>query len=779
MDRFKDKPGGDLSLWVLDHHKVWKWVQDFIENNIKKWLVRWMVQPGVIYLGSSDDALKNTTTVKNGANIDLTVEAGAAITELGDMVILASQTVYPITWPGAPVTRYFYLKRVAVDDTDTTYDITRVPSSMADINVHEMDSFTAHLDAAWPSSGADDDIVRIAQIDIDGGEVITITDARVQTRPFFLNATAIDWINDNQGLTKDGTAETDFTVNGVSVLTESAIPEVPLDFRIWDINPDHNSKGGTCSKITFKWNFNGLLGQHEVPDGTDTIRIDLFVAGTDLEMDVAANELAGFKLYSLDFISGDNTYIIISNLATAGGETVITLESAYADETITVTNPGKVIDDADEIQIKRTLYVSGSEIVRSVKATHLDNVIVLEQRWEVLLPLGSSWVLRIRAKKGERYSAWATMAAGDYDPDHAAGGQAPVSYASPFLNSLPLLDEAGFPGSLTPITTPFGFTLQADGWDDGATEDGTLHMFEYIYTTQSTIVWTDYTNARHVFSASKSIDVVASSFATYQVGVRPLQNKQVVGTPVEDTVRSGTGGQLPQDQLLLDSRIAIYTFDGTIASYAAPWVTITDLTTINTPSGQTSTKVEDIAEILGYVNSTRAKQCILKDSAGEEFWIVSGKPGTSSEVKFKLKNISGDSSTPQTGVFEINTTKLGRRIGSADGLPVEYDLTKVFLHVKDIEGATVGSPAVVRIYQDAGGGESNADSITQYNDDSKKTGDINVKLQSSVGALNLAVDLFDVTGSPNNDASVYGRVKVYAIPTLTRDKLIAEVISAL
>jgi hypothetical protein len=49
---------------------------------------------------------------------------------------------------------------------------------------------------------------------------------------------------------------------------------------------------------------------------------------------------------------------------------------------------------------------------------------------------------------------------GSYDPDHAAGGQASVTYQSPYQHKLPFLDNTG---SISLTSTNYGFNIDITG----------------------------------------------------------------------------------------------------------------------------------------------------------------------------------------------------------------------------------------------------------------------------------------------------------------------------
>jgi len=65
---------------------------------------------------------------------------------------------------------------------------------------------------------------------------------------------------------------------------------------------------------------------------------------------------------------------------------------------------------------------------------------------------------------------------------------------------------------------------------------------------------------QRIVSDTRRVKIVSDRPTNYSVAVRPLQNKQPVGSPIISTVVSGGGGVSPQEQDLFDGEITMETY---------------------------------------------------------------------------------------------------------------------------------------------------------------------------------------------------------------------------
>lgn len=784
MDRVKTKtPGSDNSQWVFNTNKVLKWIQDFFELNFKKFLNRFFIQSGVFFYGTQD-RLKLTGAAVNGSKIDLTINAGSGITSDGDMIVLPNQIVnsdHDIQ--GNSTTYYVWLHHVIVDDTDTTYKINRLPSSYSDVNAHEKDSYELKYASAWPTGQELTDSVKIGIVERDGSGNLTITDARDTATIFGMPAAAWTWINTNYSeFDKDGTDADEFYVarssyppNGLKVLRESTEPAAPLNVRIYDINPYHSSPLVKRCRVTFKWGWEKLTGSHFGADGTNTIRVTGVKAGDYMALDVGVDELAGQRLYSPSFGSSDKSYLIESNLATSSGNTVITLESAYNDESM-VEN-GVIRPNAEDLEMKVVPYYDGDEIPQSAEVVNLGSDFMNSP--VVTLSLDLQWSttgeqayynIYLRARTGwGTYSAWTPMAAGSYDPDHTSGGQGTVNYTAPFECKLPMLDDTGADLTLTPTTS--GFEISVTGWNVSGDPDRIAHHIEIARTTLDTLDWDDEVNTEKVIGTNRFFEIPTSMVRRWQVGVRPHQNGQVVGTPIVKSVTSGAMGVAPGDQPFFQQLIDLRTYSGTLKYDGVTFMYYFEESDADLKSPAGGSTDAFYQNFIAYIQS---KPCILTDSAGNDYQIdASDAVYIGGKAMFNLLQLNGGTALPATTstTATINTSERGRRIAIMNGLQIEFNAVSAYFDSDVIRGADVSNKGVIRVAQNSPTGRAYADLLNVWQSDTPYdfSGDVDFRIRSSYGNLGLLIDCWDPSASsPNNTCSIRGLFTLYMRPHIRR-----------
>lgn len=556
-------------------------------------------------------------------------------------------------------------------------------------------------------------------------------------------------------------------LEGVDVLMQVSEPENPLNFRIYDINPTHaNKQVGRC-RVTFKWGWEYLSGSHFVIDGANTIRVTSVKAGSDA-LDVGANDLVGCNLYSPNFQSVNQRYLIEGNEATDGGNTVISLESAYNDESM--AENGNVVINGDKLEFSIVPNIESEEKNWRSSIVLLSDHYVVNQTYSVDLDMYdekgiAKYTPKIRAWSGFESSDWVPMLPGTYDPDHQGGGQAEVKYTVPFSCQLPFLDEVTAPGSITLVATLSGFSITVGGWEVAGDLDKTAHLFEVVQTTLDTIDWTDYTNSIRKITRDRIVDVPCSYIRKWSVGVRPLQNTQVVGTAKTGTVVSGSMGVAPSDQAILNGvEVDLRTYSGTLSVITGKTVS---LSALKSPALSGATSIENAARYLS------SRDAILKDSADNSFIVIKDSVEVDAGVGviLTLVNLSGEVTNPVNGAFEINTTERGRRLKVLNAMQIEMDSVIGYFDSDVITGATVDDPGILRVCQNSDSGKTYADLLSVFETDTAYEFITDFIIRNSFGNLGLLFDAFDPSiGSPNNYACIRGRFTLYMVPRVQKMK---------
>ncbi len=571
-----------------------------------------------------------------------------------------------------------------------------------------------------------------------------------------------------QDLTQNAqyTTESSFRVGGPSgreVQLVSDAPATPLKLRLHDINPIPGKADSGTAKVHLRWGWQDLTGAHNGADAADTIRVTGVLTG-GLALDVSADELIGQYLYSPSFTNSSKKYEILDNTATSAGSTTLTLESAYDNESM--TDQGVIIADADSLEIQIIPYDDPTYEYEDAIIRKLEYDYVIRPQFVIDLSLFNKdesqafYDVRVRCKKKDgTLSAWHNMAAGSYDPDHGAGGQADVNYTDPFECKLPDLDTDG---TLTLLTTTGGFSYEVSGWSNGGDKSKTAHYIEMAWTKESAVNWNDLSNAEQMITKNRKGEIATASSAQLAVAVRPLQNKQVVhGTPQSGKVVSGAMGVAPGDQPVANGKeFDIRTFSGTVSIVSGNQVKLGGTPKIPA-DGATNADLKGIRDYIK--NSGRTN--VIKDSAGKEFRISRyevSEDGT--DVTMNLDPIDGIS-TPTAGAGEINTTEAGRQITVMNAMQIEYEGVEASLELDEQLGATVGDPATVRVAQNSTAGKADADHITGYQSGSSKQQSLDSNITSGKGNLGLVIDAFDdAIASPNNKACISGKITVNMRP---------------
>ena len=368
--------------------------------------------------------------------------------------------------------------------------------------------------------------------------------------------------------------------------------------------------------------------------------------------------------------------------------------------------------------------------------------------------------IRMKSKSGIFVSDYSTMTGGSYDPDHTGDpGQEPIPYNAPFKCELPMLDDTG--ADITLVQSLAGFQITISGWGVEGDMDQTAHEFEVIRTTLDNVNWNDYADSIRFVTRDRFRDIPTSQRRKWAVGVRPLQNKQVVGTPVEKTVVSAAMGVAPGDWAILNAvEVDLRTYSGTLTVVSGYDVS---LTACKIPAGSATDVV--LSSFMAYLQN---HNCVLKDSAGISFIVDKDSIDFGEgDVLVTLIDLSDGSTPPSGGAFEINTTKRGRRLKVLNGLQIEMDAVAASFDGDIMKGTTENNPGVLRVCQNSPTGETFADILKVHANDAFYPHEVDFVIRREQGNLGLLFDGWDPSeGSPNNVACIRGRYTLYVRPHL-------------
>jgi len=533
---------------------------------------------------------------------------------------------------------------------------------------------------------------------------------------------------------------------GLRALTEYPDPTNVINFRVYDVKPTSN-KSESKAYYHLRWNYHDLNGSY-VSNNIFEVT-GLIEAGGNL--DATSADIIDKYLY---FPETGHKYEILTWDNTTKR---MTLGDSYdqAQEEPTIPNyPCKIIDGAGTgYQVKITSNKNNSAelsfIESDTKIMDLDSSFIYDPQVSLKLALGESHWIQIRTVNKLTEGSYVLLPSGVYDPDHAPGGQASQSYGQPVLASLPYLENDG---TLTATANIHGFAINVGGWKDPADPDKTAQEFEIAWTTLDSLDWTDLVNTTKIITANRHYPIATDASATFQVGVRAIQNNQVVSLTKETSVVSGGGGVPPNAVKIAGTNFNVQLIRGSYATKGGGLYNsseedfyLTDITWsgLAPAAGALDGRAIDF-ETGGYNNLQ-----IFSNTGGLTNGYIWLNPGTA----------TGDIPTAPEN-FTISSNKTGRRILQTN-LPADFTATYVHVLINSGRYFSSGNPAVLRVYQD--GQENSAGTIDLTTRNGIITGNIDVDIKLAYGlSRTLIVDLWDPdTSAPNNDASIQGHVDIY------------------
>jgi hypothetical protein len=483
-----------------------------------------------------------------------------------------------------------------------------------------------------------------------------------------------------------------------------------------------------------------------------------------------SSEVVGKYLY---FPNSGNKFLI-----TAYDDTnkILTLENYTGEEPVIPEFPARLIDLATgydfKVKSNRDSGAAKDDFRKSSSIIHkLDLSYVYNPQFSTKLDLGNTHWIQIRSLNNETLGSYTLLPSGVYDPDHSPGGQTEVSYSSPYVHTLPnLVDD----GAITLDATTFGFTVDITGWYDANDSDKSAHEFEVAWTTLGSLDWNDTTNTTKTITTNRHIPISVNEAATYLVGVRALQNKQVVSLTKTSSVYSGGGGIPPNMVLVAEVAVDLPVISGTC----------TATRTLHTPATGDpfyTTKLENITYYDSWLSPPDFSRNEMRSQNGRPPEVEIEGHTFNGDFNRVLHNDATDDPSPTITVFgeldvasissstkfTIGTTKASRKLYQAS-LEADYTIKKIVMDVDVALGVSAANPGVIRVYQKDN--ESAYGGLDVGTSNALLTQTVNVEIkQANEAARTLIIDAFDPDPtSPNNECALIGTIKVYGEPIVTR-----------
>lgn len=470
----------------------------------------------------------------------------------------------------------------------------------------------------------------------------------------------------------------------------------------------------------------------------------------------ATDELAGYHIW-IPGSPGTN-YYIASNTST-----VLTLNSGFgtvADTSgISVTGSpyARINHNATRYEVAAIPYTSGGSLddggVEGDNVTYGESPV--NQKLDLILKAGVKFNVKVRGIRGDGIiGPWTPLL---WDSSHPNGAAGSFTYMGVTYNYGPNGDILMKHVTLTDTAATFAATATPSGFKavltpgNGSYNWSEAEEYEFAWSDiGTTINWADPTTYESRITPLYNVSIATYDSIEYNLSVRPLIGHMSVGTPLNTTVISGTGGALPANNIIATVPVELYTFsatDFTSVDLLNKFITFDTNTNLYSPSQ--STDVASYSSLKpGYIVSVEGYDYILIKKVDTNTWYYD-------QVNHHSNN------PPSGGVpFTINTSKDARKVYSSV-LQADTQITKL----EAVSTIQDGEDVTVRVYQNAGSRENFADHVVITNGGSGQTfataGDMLV-LQS-YGNRELVIDLFDDDAPPNdlNDGTFVGTINVY------------------
>ncbi len=543
---------------------------------------------------------------------------------------------------------------------------------------------------------------------------------------------------------------------GVNVLTEASLPTTLINLRLYDVKPTEN-KNETKSYIHLKWNYDDING---TDNGGGTFLVTGLLGGGTL--DESSANIVDKYFY---FPETGNTYLVTA----WDNTTKVATLTGYAGEVPTIPDYAvRLIDGATGYQLKVRSDSDTSGTLTEFNKTNtkyetLDTSFVYNPQFSTKLDLGVAHWIQLRSQNSTTYGGYQLMASGIYDPDHSPGGQDEQSYGQPFVNNLPYLTDDG---TSTLEQRANGFNVTIGGWTNGSDIDQTAHEFEIGWST-SAVDFEDKVGTSTQVSSDRNVDVTTNASSNWNVSVRPLQNKSVVGLTKDGSVTSGVAGSEPEMSLAGEADINLVVLSGLCTAVGGSnigHVAVVDYTTVTVTDWYDDVYGDDppvlAANELANMNGI-SKRLNIDGQTWED-----SRNGSivRNEVPAPNSTIKVDSTLPADVVsptlFNIGTAKTGRFLYQTS-LNADFTIKRIVFIADSVQNVTTVNPGIIRVYQS--GNEVNYGSLDINGVGTEFSGDISVEILASISnTRTVIIDAWDPDpGTPNNEASLVGHVLLY------------------
>lgn len=308
-------------------------------------------------------------------------------------------------------------------------------------------------------------------------------------------------------------------------------------------------------------------------------------------------------------------------------------------------------------------------------------------------------------------------------------------------------------GNVSLLSTEYGFAVSIP-----STLWPAAKQFEIAYSkinNPPTFNDSNGTNMR-ILTSARIYDIITSSSAMHYVNVRPLAAGQQVGTALSGQVKSGGGGNLPGDQVIISSYINHKTYSGTIdiTSGGVLFGQIT-LNAILSPAGNEAMKTGMVNEsLIGSIITIESKDFLITEVYSSNYIVLKGLHDatlTSGQGKTFLINCLG----------AVGYLQEPRVIIKCPGMPINYEITRISYDCDSIAGGDV----YIRVYQE--------DNSSLYGMSGKlDTTSINTANTIPISNViiqqekNLVVDLYNPSLASNvaQNSCFAGQITVYGKP---------------
>lgn len=263
----------------------------------------------------------------------------------------------------------------------------------------------------------------------------------------------------------------------------------------------------------------------------------------------------------------------------------------------------------------------------------------------------------------------------------------------------------------------------------------------------------------HMVVQAGKVHISAGRPTKFEVGVRPLQNKQPVGDPIFSEVVSGGGGLLPTEQIIASAPVDIRVYESEVITISGTCFDV-DYYDLNDQAIYPEHSFGD------------GRYATLLDGSGnpienEDYRINYDRDYfNTNRRRWCVDNPAGVTTLDR---LRTGVSKADRKI-LEQNLEVDFRVTKIEFNTYSILDTSAQDPGIIRVYQK--GLETSAATleVEGYSDDNiKQTTNLPIKLASD-GTRILIIDGWDPDPTnPNNSCTMKGVVTVSGKPIVVEN----------